>query len=652
MPIKKNPDNSIIELPLRRADQFDQTGTVHSDFAICDTDVLKQVKFDPAPQTTNTTLTLQSPPITVDTTIILPNGGTISNASFKTVQTDLGTSPVATGPNDVLTLTSSDNSVTITGDFTTDTIDFQATGGGGGSPGGSDKDIQFNDAGSFGGITGFTYDIGTNTLASTIPMNGYASLNTYIVAGSYLPGFYGQYALEAWCDVAVAPFQNAFRVKDVSGGGNTDTLTIDKDGNLNTLGVVHATEVSAFGSAQQLQYNSSGHLAGDTATTDGAGNLTATSYTGNSYTGNTLSISGAAIDVIGNLTAVTIEAFGATSNVQYNSGGVLAGDGSFIYDAAGNVTATAFHGDFTGGAFSGDGSAIFNVRKLYNNAGSLTVDGNAKIIYATNGGNISFGTNELLYSGSGNASLNWDTFTMYNYQGFKMVDWSGNYPHTSFSIEMGLSGVSFPNGICDASNNNLVVSSGYSYYDGTNFVALDTQHRQLKVISFTVVDWSGSNPNSAAYWFDSGNSYNLTGSAVGLTPFVGDSGAGGAVGTVPAPATGDTAAGKYLFADGTWATTPNNTQGDLVAAVVGKGLQVKEGTDAKLGVATLVAGTVTVTNTSVTANSRIFITANSTSTSHGSLAVENIVVATSFDINSTDILDDATVAWMIVEAIP
>ena len=39
-----------------------------------------------------------------------------------------------------------------------------------------------------------------------------------------------------------------------------------------------------------------------------------------------------------------------------------------------------------------------------------------------------------------------------------------------------------------------------------------------------------------------------------LINFVGDSGSGGTKGLVPAPATGDASAGKYLKADGTWAT--------------------------------------------------------------------------------------------------
>lgn len=47
-----------------------------------------------------------------------------------------------------------------------------------------------------------------------------------------------------------------------------------------------------------------------------------------------------------------------------------------------------------------------------------------------------------------------------------------------------------------------------------------------------------------------------------LSAFVGDSGAGGTKGLTPAPAAGDTAANKFLFADGTWKTPPG--AGDVV----------------------------------------------------------------------------------------
>jgi len=52
------------------------------------------------------------------------SGGASSN-SFSVFQTPFGTSPTAASPTDTMTLTSSDDSVVITGDSSTDTIDFK-----------------------------------------------------------------------------------------------------------------------------------------------------------------------------------------------------------------------------------------------------------------------------------------------------------------------------------------------------------------------------------------------------------------------------------------------------------------------------------------------------------------------------------------------
>lgn len=90
--------------------------------------------------------------------------------------------------------------------------------------------------------------------------------------------------------------------------------------------------------------------------------------------------------------------------------------------------------------------------------------------------------------------------------------------------------------------------------------------------------------------------------------------------------------------------------GNISIGQAGNGLKIKEGSNAKLGVDVLVAGSVTVSNTSVTANSRIFVTIDSPSGTVGSVYATNIIVGTSFDINSTSLLDTSTVAWMIIEA--
>jgi hypothetical protein len=104
------------------------------------------------------------------------------------------------------------------------------------------------------------------------------------------------------------------------------------------------------------------------------------------------------------------------------------------------------------------------------------------------------------------------------------------------------------------------------------------------------------------------------------------------------------AAGTQVFA--------LDAAGNVSMRAVGAGIQIKEGTNARMGVATLVAGTVTVANTSVTANSRIFLTSQSDGGTPGWLRVSGRTAGTSFTITSSDAADTSTVAWMIVEPAP
>lgn len=102
--------------------------------------------------------------------------------------------------------------------------------------------------------------------------------------------------------------------------------------------------------------------------------------------------------------------------------------------------------------------------------------------------------------------------------------------------------------------------------------------------------------------------------------------------------------------------------GNVAIQTAGKGLQVKEGSNARMGQATLVAGTVTVSNTSVTANTRIFISRASpggTPGALGTICVGTVTPSTSFVINSLDPTDGTTVVttdvsdvnWFLVEKI-
>lgn len=90
---------------------------------------------------------------------------------------------------------------------------------------------------------------------------------------------------------------------------------------------------------------------------------------------------------------------------------------------------------------------------------------------------------------------------------------------------------------------------------------------------------------------------------------------------------------------------------DLKLITAWDGLYVKEGTNATMGVATLVAGSVVVSTTKVTANSRIQITiqALGTVTVPTVIGVTARTAGTSFTITSANVLDTSTIAWMIVE---
>ena len=69
-----------------------------------------------------------------------------------------------------------------------------------------------------------------------------------------------------------------------------------------------------------------------------------------------------------------------------------------------------------------------------------------------------------------------------------------------------------------------------------------------------------------------------------------------------------------------------------------------------MGAVTLVGGTATVFTTSVTGNSRIFLTSQQDGNGQaGSMRVSVRIPGVAFAINSNRSNDTATVAWMIIE---
>lgn len=88
--------------------------------------------------------------------------------------------------------------------------------------------------------------------------------------------------------------------------------------------------------------------------------------------------------------------------------------------------------------------------------------------------------------------------------------------------------------------------------------------------------------------------------------------------------------------------------GDIDVATIGKGLRVAEGSNARQGIATLSSGIVLVPNTTITANTRIFLTVQTAGGTQGFLST-NRSVGVSFSIVSTSGSETSTVAWLLME---
>ena len=97
--------------------------------------------------------------------------------------------------------------------------------------------------------------------------------------------------------------------------------------------------------------------------------------------------------------------------------------------------------------------------------------------------------------------------------------------------------------------------------------------------------------------------------------------------------------------------TINTVDGDFKLGLAGNALYVKQGANASCGRASLAAGTVTVATTKVGVNAQeIFVSyAGVSNVAHtGRLMVANVVGGTSFDIVSSNNLDDSDVSWFFV----
>jgi hypothetical protein len=103
----------------------------------------------------------------------------------------------------------------------------------------------------------------------------------------------------------------------------------------------------------------------------------------------------------------------------------------------------------------------------------------------------------------------------------------------------------------------------------------------------------------------------------------------------------------------TWDDTNKVTLpiGPLNFTSLAGGLSFKSGSNGRVGTGTLVAGTLTVGNTSVTANTKILLTSDGGGVNIGALYVLSQTATTGFVVNSTNAADTASFHYLLYEVV-
>ena len=252
-------------------------------------------------------------------------------------------------------------------------------GGGNGSPGGSNAQIQFNDAGAFGGDIGFTYNK-TNDTMSVVNVNVAGETNLGAVGNVTITGGTAGYFLRtdgtgnlSWASTGGGGgngtpggtnTQVQFNDEDTFGGNAN--FTFDKSTGILSIPILSANTVSANGfqtagnvTAGNIKANTLANITGNLRVTGnvnftGSANVTLGAVANLKISGGT---NGYVLttDGLGNLTweagggGGNGTPGGANTQIQYNNNGTFGGDPNFIFNpttdtvtVGGNLIANSF----------------------------------------------------------------------------------------------------------------------------------------------------------------------------------------------------------------------------------------------------------------------------------------------------------------------
>lgn len=252
-------------------------------------------------------------------------------------------------------------------------------GGGGGSPGGSNTQVQYNNAGSFGGSSTFTFNSSTNLLTATnIAGNGSRLTN---LPAANIVGTVASATIAATANLA-----NAANVAYSVSGANVTGIVANANyasyaniANTVTSTVANATHADVADLANSV---AGANVVGTVA------NANYSAYANIATTANSVSV--ANVTGIGNI--ATINLTGSASNVLY-------GNGVF---AAPLSNGSANYANYAGNAFSVTGSNVVGPVSSANTAATVTTAAQPNITSVGTltslsvSGNINVGNNVII----------------------------------------------------------------------------------------------------------------------------------------------------------------------------------------------------------------------------------------------------------------
>jgi hypothetical protein len=291
--------------------------------------------------------------------------------------------------------------ITATGNITGNYIfgnGSQLTGiSGGGTPGGANTQIQFNDASSFGGSAAFTFNKATNAVATT----GTFSATGNVTGGNILTAG----LISATGTVTGSVFSGA----GTNLTGTAASLTVGAATSATTAGTVttaaqpNITSVGTLTSLNSGVISSSGNVTGANLLTAGlisaTGNLTAGNVSATNLTGTILTASQTNITSVGTLGALSV-----TGNVQggnIRTAGLISATGAVTGAAITGTSLTVSTGNVTAGNLLLSGAILdsaqldiqttasnANIALAPNGTGIVTVSTQVSAVGNITGGNI------------------------------------------------------------------------------------------------------------------------------------------------------------------------------------------------------------------------------------------------------------------------